>query len=248
MVRALVLSVFVTVCTAASFGEDLLIPYDAFPSNKLAKKVKKVVDRCTFNRRLNENRFKTTSKVLNYLLDRMAFTSAIMRHLELEKYVITRRDDGVMLYDDKAGMTGVFQPAYVTPAKRIFYGDGFFDIGFLGKIRGESVLVMDYCQKEPDVMANTVTVFIRVRGLLGPLCKLASPILNGMIGKKSATLLNASAKLSEQLASDPEGVYEEIIDCDDITPGDLSDFRAEFLETAELLETADLLETVESLE
>jgi len=225
MLRILAAPAFFILCVAASPGETLLIPYAAFPDGRHAGKVKEVVDHYTFHRRLNENRFKTTDKVLNYLLDNMPLTSTIMRHLGLEKYVINVDDDGMMTYDDKAGMTGTFEPVY--------YGDGLFDAGILGKIRGESVLVMDYRKEEPDIVCNTVTVFIRVHGLLGPLCKLASPILNGMVGRKSASLLNASVVLSEELASDPQSVYEKISGCDEITSEELGDFRKTFLDDAE---------------
>ena len=228
MVRVFVVATLVVLCAVASIGESLLIPYGSFADGDQARKVKKVVDRATFHRKLNENRFNTTAEVLGFLPDRMALTSAMMRHLELEKYVIDRDDDGTMTYDDKAGMTGTFEPVYETTVKRIFYGNGLFDVGFLGKVRGESVLVMDYREEQPDVVCNTVTVFIRVHGLLGPLCRLASPVLNGMVGKKSASLLDASVKLSELLASDPEKVYEDIKDCANITAEQLTIFRESF--------------------
>ena len=233
MLRILAGPVFFALCVAVSLGETLLIPYTAFPDTRHAVKVKEVVDHYTFHRKLNENRFMTTDEVLDYLLDNMPLTATIMRHLGLEEYVISVGDDGMMVYDDKAGMTGTFEPVYVTRAKRIFYGDGFFDTGILGKIRGESVLVMVYRKEEPDIVCNTVTVFIRVHGLLGPLCKVASPILNGMVGRKSATLLNASIVLSEELASDPESVYERISECEEITSEELGDFRNTFLTVVE---------------
>jgi len=232
MLQFFSLLAFVILCVASSLGETLLIPYCAFPDASQARKVKRVVDHYAFHRKLNKNRFKTTPEVLNYLLDNMALTSVIMRHMGLVEYEIATRDDGIMTYDDKAGMVGTFEPVYASPTKRIFYGDGSFDAGILGNIRGESVLVMDYCMEEPDIVANTVTVFIRVHGLFAPLCKLASPILNGMVGKKSATLLNASVILSEQLASDPQAVYDEISDCKGITSDELIDFGRTFLAPA----------------
>lgn len=233
MVRVFVVPMLVVLCAVASLGESLLIPYGAFTDVGQAGKVKKVVDHATFHSKLNENRFNTTAEVLSFLLDRMVLTSAMMRHLELEKYVIAMGDDGTMTYDDKEGMTGTFEPVYATAAKRIFYGDGLFDVGWFGKVHGESVLVMDYSQEEPDVVCNTVTVFIRVHGLLGPLCKLASPILNGMVGKKSASLLDASVKLSELLAADPRKVYEDIKDCADITAEQFKIFRESFFDAEE---------------
>ncbi|NQT21621.1 MAG: hypothetical protein HQ592_18090 [Planctomycetes bacterium] len=228
MVRVCVVTTFVFLCAAASLGETLLIPYDAFSDTTQATKVKKVVDHTTFRRRLNENRFDTTAEVLGFLLDRMVLTSAMMRHLGLEKYVIAKDANGTLTYDDKAGMTGTFEPVYATTVKRIFYGNGLFDLGLLGKVRGESVLVMDYCQEQPNVVCNTVTVFIRVHGLLGPLCRIAAPLLNGMVGRKSASLLDASVKLSELLASDPRKVYERIKNCADITLEQLNIFRESF--------------------
>jgi hypothetical protein len=219
----------VILCAAPSFAEELLIPYTAFPDLPIARKVKEVVDHYTFHRALNANRFKSTAKVFDYLLDRMPLTSVIMRHMGIEKYEITVGEDGVMTYDDKQGMVGTFIPAYAEGNKRVFYGDGSFDTGILGAIRGQSVVVMDCSQEEPQLICNRVVVFIRVRGLLAPLCKIASPILNGMVTRKSGALLKASTILSEQLTDNPEGVYEEIRDCEAIRPEELLDFREAFL-------------------
>ena len=210
-------------------GENLLIPFTALPALNDAQKVKRVVDSYTFHRQFNDNKFKSSPKVFDYLLDRMPLTSVIMRHLELEEYEIVVRDDGMMIYDDKQGMTGTFEPVYHEGNKRIFYGDGLFDAGILGDVRGESVVVMDCSEEEPDVMRNKVTVYIRVHGLLGPLCKAASPILNGLVSRKSGALLQASAQLSEQLTEDPAGVLERIRTCAAITPEQLADFRSVFL-------------------
>jgi hypothetical protein len=227
--RSIIVLLFVVAATAVCPAEKLLIPYTEFCDAEAAKKVRSVAEHYTFHREFDNNRFESTTKVFDYLMDRMPLTSTIMRHLELEEYEITVNDDGTMIYDDKHGMIGTFEPVYATSEKRIFYGDGTFDASVLGDIRGQSVVVMDYCQEEPNVIRNKVTVFIRVRGLLGPVCKLASPILNGMVGRKSATLLNASTILSERLAKDPQGVYEDLVDCTAITDDQRRDFAALFL-------------------
>jgi len=230
-------AVIVLLYNVACFGENLLIPFTAFPDLDAAAKVKKVVDHHTFRRQFNENRFKSSTKVFDYLLDRMPLTSVIMRHLGLEEYATAVGADGVMTSDDKHGMVGTFEPVYHEGGKRIFYGDGSFDAGILGNVRGESVIVMDCKEEEPNVLCNKVTVFIRVHGLLGPLCKMASPILNGLVSRKSGALLNASAELSQQLTENPAAVLERIRECEQITPEQLADFRDVFLPSAHQVQT-----------
>ena len=227
MLRVLILMASLAAASYALPAE--LLPYKAFPDEAQAKKVKAVVDHRTFRHSIADTRFQSDSRTFNYLLDRMPMTTAIMREMGLEKYEITSCPDGTMKCDDKEGVIGTMETAYTANDKRVYYGDGTFDAPLLGKIRGESVVVLDYVQQEPGVMANTVTIFIRVHSFFAPIMKLFSPAIKGMVTRKSASLMGASMKLSEKLTCDPEAVYDKIQDSEIITPGELSDFKKAFL-------------------
>ena len=229
MLRAPFLLLLIPAIAVASYAETLLVPYTAFPNPEEALKVMNVLDHCTFKHTLKEKRFNSTSKVFNYLLDRMPLTTAMMRELGLANYTVSTRPDGVMMCDDHEGVVGTLEPVYTTSEKRIIYGDGSFDAPVIGKMRGESVVVLDYVEEEPGVICNTVTVYVRVHSFLAPLMKLASPVVRGMVTRKSAILLNASMTLSEQLTTDPGSVYERICNSEQITPDDLRAFRKEFV-------------------
>jgi len=230
MVRGILAASCLLAFAGAARADAILIPYDGFPNPAEARKVKKVVDSYTFYRRIEQKRFNGTASAFNFLLDRMPMTAAMMREMGLEKYVISIREDGVMMCDDKEGVVGTLEPMYCAPNKRIFYGDGTFSTGVVGRIRGESVVVLEYAQEQPNVVCNTITVYIRVHSFFSPLMRLASPIVRSMVSRKTTALLNASMKLSEQLVTDPEGVYREICDCRDITPEQLGEFRRIFIE------------------
>jgi len=206
----------------------ITIPYSAFPEKEDVKKVKKVLEKYTLTHTTSAKRFKSTSRTFNFLLDHMPLTTAIMRELGLEKYEITRRDDGTMMSDDKDGVVGTFEPVFVSDKRRILYGDGMFSAGLLGDIRGESVVVIDYVEDDSEVKCETA-VFVRVHGFLAPFVRLASPIIRGMVSRKSASMLTASMTLSEQLTTDPGRVYERICNSEQITPDDLRAFRKEFV-------------------
>ncbi|HUW34787.1 MAG TPA: hypothetical protein VM223_24525 [Planctomycetota bacterium] len=229
MLRAPFLLLLIPAIAVASYAETILVPYTAFPNPEEALKVMNVLDHCTFKHTLKEKRFNSTSKVFNYLLDRMPLTTAMMRELGLANYTVSTRPDGVMMCDDHEGVVGTLEPVYTTPEKRIIYGDGSFDAPVIGKMRGESVVVLDYVEEEPGVICNTVTVYVRVHSFLAPLMKLASPVVRGMVTRKSATLLNASMTLSERLWKEPGTVLDEIDECEDITPADKEGLRKTFV-------------------
>jgi len=213
----------------ASYAANIQVPYSAFPDPEEALKVKEVLDHCTFRHTLKEKRFNSTGKVFNYMLDRMPLTTAMMRELSLANYTVTTGADGVMMCDDHEGVVGTLEPVYTTPEKRVIYGDGSFDAPVIGKMRGESVIVLDYVEEQPGVISNTVTVYVRVHSFLAPVMKLASPVVRGMVTRKSAILLNASMTLSERLWKEPGTVLDEIRDSEDITPAEMEGLRKEFV-------------------
>ena len=232
MLRRLLLALPIALCAilaTAACAEMLLIPFDCFQKPCDVKKVKEVVDHHTFQHTLKDSKFASSSETFNYLLDRMPFTVSVMRELGLSKYVITTRPDGVMWCDDNDGVVGTFEPVYTTDTKRVFYGDGKFDAPLVGKIRGESVIVMDYVQDEPGTIRNTVTIFLRVHSFLAPIMKLAAPIVKGMVTRKSASMLGAATTLAARLSTDPKSVYDQICKSDSITEAELADFRKAFL-------------------
>ena len=226
------------ILATASCAELLLVPLDCFGNRADAKKVSEVLDHCTFQHTLKDTRFISTPGTFNYLLDRMPFTTTVMRELKLAKYVVTTRPDGVMWCDDNDGMVGTFEPVYCTDAKRVFYGNGTFDAPILGKIRGESVIVLDYVQDEPGTIRNTVTIFLRVHSFFAPIMKLAAPIVKGMVTRKSASLLGACTKLAEQLSTDPQSLYDQIRTSESITEDEQADFRKAFLPDTVMREPA----------
>jgi len=229
MLRASFLLLLIPAVALAACAANLAVPYSAFPVPEEALKVKEVLDHCTFRHTLKEKRFNSTGKVFNYMLDRMPLTTAIMRDLGLANYTVTTRPDGVMMCDDNEGVVGTLEPVYTTPERRIIYGDGSFDAPVIGKMRGESVVVLDYVEEEPGLISNTVTVYVRVHSFLAPVMKLAAPAVRGMVSRKSATLLNASMTLSERLWKEPDVVLNEIRDSEDISPAEMEGMRKEFV-------------------
>jgi len=227
LLKAAVIAVLSASSLLNASGE-LSLPYSDFPKKADAKKVREVVDHYTLTHSTPEKPFNTTSRTFNFLLDHMPLTTAIMRELDLEKYVITVREDGTMMSDDNDGVVGTFEPVFCTKSRRVLYGDGTFSAGLLGDIRGESVVVIDYVEDGPAVKCATA-VYVKVHGFFAPFVRLASPIIRGMVSRKSASILTASMALSEKLTTDPDSVYEKIRKSDQITPEDMVEFRKEFV-------------------
>jgi hypothetical protein len=127
--------------------------------------VRFVAARRSWRRSVETEAFASTPEVYRFILDALPLASRLTRALGIDDYIIEERHGGRIFGDDRRGLSGVFDLVYRDLRKRIYYGEGTYDGAILPKLKGRSVLVLEYAAvglQGQTLMQNRLTAYVRV--------------------------------------------------------------------------------------
>ena len=176
-----------------------------------------VVEAHTLSRDLPPVRFLGTIKLADWLLDRPAFAAALARHLypPLERYHVTRREDGTYEVNDLGALRGSFRLVAREGNRRVYFCLGEFrSLAYLLKLSGGLVFTLQLREEQGVDPRTEVTpqLFVRLDNIVAHgLLKVLSPLINGVIDRRVANLTTATQTIGERLTRDPAGLYLSLI-------------------------------------
>jgi len=145
-----------------------------------------------------------------FLLNDLPLASKLARSARISKYVVEQEPSGLAV-TDKAGVEGMLYPIYEEPGRRLFYAEGSCDVRFLPKLSGKGVMEIAFKRTDDGKVENRVKVWIKLDSkVFGVVGKLLFPLVGKVMNKKTGSLGAAAKKLSEQLYSEPEKLYEAL--------------------------------------
>jgi len=196
-----------------------------------------VVEGPTLARALAPVRFAGTLQATEWLLAHPPLAAALARHLHppLERYHLTPLGPGRYEVDDQGNLRGELRLVAAGVRRRVYLCEGEFrSLGPLLALTGDMVFTLEYRQLQAGqdpLMEVVPQVFLRLDNVLAHgLLKVLSPLLQGIIDRRVASLAAATKIVGERLTRDPAGLYREMGTWADLQPGDLEAFRTAFLE------------------
>jgi hypothetical protein len=195
-----------------------------------------VVEGRTLSRDLPPVRFLGTIKLADWLLDRPVFTATLARHLypPVERYYVTRREDGTYEVNDLGALRGSFRLVAHEGNRRVYFCQGEFrSIAQIVKLSGGLVFTLElqeFAQGSDPYAEVTPQLYVRLDNIVAHgLLKVLSPLINGVIDRRVANLATATQTIGERLVRDPAGLYREMRSWPDLKPEDLEEYRQTFL-------------------
>jgi hypothetical protein len=195
-----------------------------------------VVEAHTLTRDLPPVRFLGTIKLADWLLDRPAFAAGLARHLypPLERYHVTRREDGTYEVNDLGALRGSFRLVAREGNRRVYFCQGEFrSLAHILKLSGGLVFALqlrEYAEGGDPHTEVTPQLFVRLDNIVAHgFLKVLSPLINGVIDRRVANLTTATQTIGERLTRDPAGLYREMRSWPDLKSEDLEEFRQAFL-------------------
>ena len=195
-----------------------------------------VVEGRTLFRDLPPVRFLGTIKLADWLLDRPAFAATMARHLypPVERYYVTRREDGTYEVNDLGALRGSFHLVAHEGNRRVYFCQGEFrSLAQILKLSGGLVFTLElqeFAQGSDPYAEVTPQLYVRLDNIVAHgLLKALSPLINGVIDRRVANLATATQTISERLVRDPAGLYREMRSWPDLKSEDLEEYRQTFL-------------------
>jgi hypothetical protein len=192
-----------------------------------------VIEKPTLVRSLQPIRFPGTLRTTDWLLDHPVIAATLARHLhaELERYHVSPRADGTFDVNDQKSLRGVFRMVTRRGSQRIYFCEGEFrSLSWLMKVTGNMVFTLEY--REPDTGTTEVSpqLFVRLDNIVAHgIVKMISPLLNGIIDRRVASLTKASVAVGERIMRDPAGLFREMQSWPDVRREDLDEYHRAFL-------------------
>jgi hypothetical protein len=173
-------------------------------------------------------------QLYEYLFDRLALSSVLLRELKLARYNIYEESHQSYRWIDPKGVFGRFRLVYKEPGKRIYYGSGFYDGRLMPRVEGRVIMIFRYGPVgNPDtkLMQNEVYSYIEVKNILySAVARILRPILPVVVKGRMNKLFTATKTLSEWITKDPEGVYRRLESSSRVSSRQLTEFKRMFVD------------------
>ncbi len=192
-----------------------------------------VVESPTIVRSLQPVRIPSTLRTIEWLLDRPVIATTLARHLypELERYHVSQRTDGTYDVNDQNSLRGVFRLVARRGTYRVYFCEGEFrSLSWLMKLTGNMVFALDYREPEAATTEITPELYVRLNNVVAHgVLKMISPLLNGIIDRRVASLTKASLAVGERITKDPASLFREMQSWPDVRREELEEFQQAFL-------------------
>jgi hypothetical protein len=199
---------------------------------------REVVEGYTLARNLPPIRFRGTTRITDWLLDRPDLAATLARHLypPLERYHLTAREDGSFDVNDLGALRGSFRLVAREGTRRVYFCRGQFrSLAYLLSLSGTMVFTLDYRESghAADPTVEVVpALYVRLDNMLAHgTVKLISPLLQGVIDRRFTNLTAATQIVGERVTRDAEGLYREMQTWSDVRPEQLEQYKRAFLAT-----------------
>ncbi len=173
-----------------------------------------------------------------FLLDRLPFATKIARRLSppLERYTLTERRPGLYQVDDQGALRGELRLLLTEADRRLYLAVGQFrSLANLLTITGRVVILLEYRESGRAEMGGrgvitTPVLYLKIDNIIvHTLGRLLPPLLRGIIERRSASLITAVTLISERMAQDPDGLYQEMTEWREVTESEREKYREMFL-------------------
>jgi hypothetical protein len=196
--------------------------------------VRRVVERYTIHREMEQVRFLGRREYEEFLLDRLPLAAALGKRLHeaLEPYNIVEKAPGLYDVDDRGALRGHVRLVANAPGRRIYLVEGQFrSLAQLLKLDGTMIITLAYRDEEDGgpVLVNAPQLYLRLDNILAHgILKVLAPLVHGVIDRRFAHLAGAAERVSARITQDPAGVYREMRAWPDVTDAHRADFRRHF--------------------
>jgi len=204
--------IFCLVAIRAQAGQTnvaaTLIPFDQLTVTNRAL-VRSVTDHYTLRRQYPARQFKARREEFAFLMDHMEACSVLAQKVGLIAYRATRAPDGRVYADNREGASGFLLQVLAANGKRIYSIEGSHRGLFTA--RGRGVAVVDFRQKEKDVIEYTGAVFVKVdSAVLAVLAQLFRVFLRGTVDRHFEHIILHPIVLSEKAFAEPQKLLAQI--------------------------------------
>ncbi|MBI2902822.1 MAG: hypothetical protein HYY12_04455 [Candidatus Methylomirabilis oxyfera] len=227
--------VLVAVTAALSVANEVHLP--SFAGLAIDdKETREIVAQPTLRRQIPRIRFMGDRRTYDFLVSHPPLATQLARRLHppLERYTVTQVGEDLYTIEDLGALRGEARLVRVTDRQRVYWFKGEFrSLANLLRFTGRMVLVLDsrevkeggrtYIESDPDFYLRIDHLFF------GFLAKLLAPLVNLLIDRRVGMIAEASSKLFQQVAGDPEGLYREMATWKEVRPEDLEAYRRAFI-------------------
>jgi hypothetical protein len=184
--------------------------------------------------RITTEPFRTTTRVYEFLLERLPLASTIGRALKLSPYIVKTIGPKAYWSTDQKGLKGTFDELVAGDGRRVYLARGRYDGRWLRGLTGRAVIVLRY---EPisnsdgqAAVANNVHFFVRMDDVFfQAMARILGSLLQGLMEGKLRRAVNSAKELTERLASDPQSVYKVMSETSSVTQDERQEFARLFL-------------------
>lgn len=184
--------------------------------------------------RIEPEPFRTTTRVYDFLLERLPLAAAIGRALKLSPYIIKTTGPKAYWSTDQEGLQGTFDELSAVDGRRVYLARGRYDGTWLRGLTGRAVIVVSYEAVSTEdgraAVANTITFLVRMDdAFFNAMARILGSLLQGLMEAKLHRAVDSAKELTELLASDPRSVYQVISENASVTQDQRREFARWFL-------------------
>jgi hypothetical protein len=185
-----------------------LVPFAAMSGTNRAL-VRAVTDHYTLRRQYGVREFKARGDPFEWLMDHMEACSVLAQKTGMISYRAHRDEQGRVFADNRKGASGFLVLAAATDGKRVYYVEGASRGAF--HVHGRGVAVVDFRQKDPDTIAYTGALYVKVDNfVVAALAQLFSVFVRGTVDQYFEHVLEHPIRLSEMATREPKKLTAQI--------------------------------------
>jgi hypothetical protein len=200
------------------------------------RETREIVAEPTLRRRIAPIRFPGDRRAYDFLVSHPPLATQLARRLHppLERYTVTQVGEGRYTIEDLGALRGEARLVKVTGRQRVYWFKGEFrSLANLLRFTGRMVLVLDSREVEEEgraYMESDPDFYLRIDHLFfGFMARLLTPLVNILIDRRVGMIAEATRRLFQQVAEDPERLYRDMVSWKEVRPGDLEAFRQAFI-------------------
>lgn len=208
-------------------GNGAGIPYVQMTEED-AQRVREIVQAPTYQREFTDLTFRGPRVLLEFLLDRLDITGALMRALRLSSYAFTRLGDHVYLGDDGRGGRAIYQFVHRAPGHRVWLWRAHTSGEWL--LYGRGVLVLRLGEEETwgePVVETTIQAYVKIENpFWETLSKAIMPVAGPRVEERLTRMFRTIQRVVAHLAEEPQDLYEKVAVQGALSPEDLLGLRS----------------------
>jgi hypothetical protein len=176
-----------------------------------------------------------------FLLDRPNISMILARSLDpsVDDYRFKTLEDGSLHIDDHNGLTGTMELLASEPGKRIYYMTGHYELFWGLEFDGDVVLVPEFAEKPSEgggvmVDADARSYFKVESAFVGAMASMVAYVFPTKVENRIKRFTRAITRVTDAIATDPQGMYVTLNESGRLTDGELDEFREFFLGEPEI--------------